>query len=118
MQRWNVRDSQGHEIYLTAERWDHIQDHHPELIGRLDDVLDAIRRGRREQDAILPNKYTYINRWEDRWPEYNCLQRRHHREGHFPLYYSGGWQHSGKQLCSDCLASLYGVPGAINERGN
>ena len=73
MQRWNVRDSQGHEIYLTAERWDHIQDHHPELIGRLNDVLDAIRRGRREQDAILPNKYTYINRWEDLWPEYNCI---------------------------------------------
>lgn len=56
MQRWDIRDSQGHEIYLTAERWEHIQDRHPELIGRLDDGLDAIRRGRREQDAILPNK--------------------------------------------------------------
>ena len=73
MQRWSVRDSRGYEIYMTAERWEHIQDHHPELIGRLNDVLDAIRRGRREQDAILPNKYTYINRWEDLWPEYNCI---------------------------------------------
>jgi hypothetical protein len=73
MKLWSVRDSQGHEIYLTAERWEHIQDRHPELTGRLGDVLDAIRRGRREQDAILPNKYTYINRWEDLWPEYNCI---------------------------------------------
>jgi hypothetical protein len=46
-----VRDCRGREIYITEERWKHIVEWHDELDGRLDDVLDTIRRGRRKQEA-------------------------------------------------------------------
>lgn len=53
MANWHVRDRYGHEIYLTQERWNHIINSHPELDGR------------REQDAILSDKYTYIRRYDE-----------------------------------------------------
>jgi len=32
MRRWTVADRDGREIYLTEERWDHIETRHDELI--------------------------------------------------------------------------------------
>jgi len=60
MERWTVTDRDGREIYLTDVEWEtHIQANHPQLVGRLDDVLRTIRLGKRKQDRIRPNKYFY-----------------------------------------------------------
>ncbi len=72
MANWRVRDRYGHEIYLTQERWNHIIDSHPDLDGHREAVLDTVRKGRREQDAILPDKYTYIRRY-DEVSGFNCI---------------------------------------------
>jgi hypothetical protein len=49
MRRWLVHDREGREIYLTEERWEHIVSRHGELRHHVDDVLDTIRQGRRQQ---------------------------------------------------------------------
>jgi hypothetical protein len=69
---WRTRDRYGHEIYLTQERWDHIIESHPDLDGRREAVLDTVRKGRREQDVILPYKYTYIRRYDEA-VGFNCI---------------------------------------------
>lgn len=62
MQRWTVTDRQGREIYLTQERWEHILSKHPELSGRLEEVLVTIRMGRRKQSKLDPQTYCYYRR--------------------------------------------------------
>ncbi len=59
MRRWTVHDRNGHTIYLTEERWQHIVERHDELTHHLEDVLDTIRYGRRRQDPIDPQVYHY-----------------------------------------------------------
>ncbi|MCP4397901.1 MAG: hypothetical protein GY801_11475 [bacterium] len=59
MHRWIVRDRDGREIYLTEERWEHIVQRHGELQNHLDDVLNAVRRGRRQQQPQDPQTYVY-----------------------------------------------------------
>ena len=65
MQRWTVQDRDGHEIYLTKERWHHILERHDELEGRLSDLLDTLRYGQRRQEALEPQKYRYRRAYED-----------------------------------------------------
>ena len=65
MERWTVQDRNNHTIYLTAERWQHIQERHDELIGRLDDVLDTLRYCQRTQEAMYPEKYRYRRPYDD-----------------------------------------------------
>ncbi len=65
MHRWTVQDRYGYDIYLTAERWSHIQERHDELEGRLDDLLDTLRYGRRKQETLEPQKYRYRRAYED-----------------------------------------------------
>ena len=60
-----VRDRRGHRIELTDERWFHIVTYHPELEDCREDVLETIRKGRRRQDALEPEKYKYIKRFDD-----------------------------------------------------
>ena len=55
-----VTDRWGNRITLTDERWRHIVEWHPELEDLLQEVLDAIRKGRRRQDPIDPHKYKYL----------------------------------------------------------
>lgn len=62
MHRWTVRDRAGREIYLTRERWQHIVSRHRTLAEHLDDVLNTLRLGRRQQDALQPFKYFYHRR--------------------------------------------------------
>lgn len=62
MQKWFVRDRDGREIYLTEERWEHIVERHLELRNHLEDVLNAVRWGRRRQQPQDPTAYVY------RWP--------------------------------------------------
>jgi hypothetical protein len=55
----HVRDRQGHEIYLTDERWKHICEEHPEMQDYKQDVLETVRKGRRFQDSFRANVYLY-----------------------------------------------------------
>jgi len=59
MRRWFVQDRNGREIYLTEEQWGHITSRHFELRNHLEDVLDTIRRGRRQQNPRDPQLYIY-----------------------------------------------------------
>lgn len=59
-----VADRWGNRITLTDERWQHIIEWHPELEAFQEDVLEAIRKGRRRQDPIDQQKYKYIARVE------------------------------------------------------
>lgn len=65
MKRWEVRDRNGREIYLTEERWEHITSKHRELTDHIDDVLNTIRLGRRRQEQRDPRTYKYYRRCED-----------------------------------------------------
>lgn len=62
MKRWSVHDNSGREIYLTDERWKHITSKHWELTGHLNDVLDAVRLGKRRQEQRDPRTYKYYRR--------------------------------------------------------
>lgn len=73
MRRWTVRDRAGREIYLTAERWQHIVSRHRVLAGHLDDVLNTLRLGHRRQDALQPFKYFYHRRCETLPGYYNSI---------------------------------------------
>jgi hypothetical protein len=59
MKKWSVQDRDGRDIYLTEERWHHITGRHPELCGYGDDVLNAVRYGRRRQRPQDPQAYIY-----------------------------------------------------------
>lgn len=65
MKQWSVRDRNGHEIYLTEERWEHTTSRHCELTGRLNDVLDAVRLGKRRQEQRDPQTYRYYRRCDN-----------------------------------------------------
>lgn len=54
-----VTDRWGNRITLTDERWRHIIEWHPELEGFQEEVLEAVRKGRRRQDPIDQPKYKY-----------------------------------------------------------
>jgi len=57
--KWTVHDRYGNEIYLTEERWLYILRYHPQLDGLLDELLDALRKGRRRQQPEDPSGYKY-----------------------------------------------------------
>jgi hypothetical protein len=59
--RWMVRDRNGNAVYLSEERWRHITEleNHPDMIDREDELKQTIQRGRRKQDALNPQKYSY-----------------------------------------------------------
>jgi len=65
MPHWTVQDRYGNKIYLTEERWEHIQGRHDELRERLDDLLDTLRYGRRKQEALNPHQYRYWQAYDD-----------------------------------------------------
>ena len=71
--RWVARDRNGHEIYMTEERWRHILEYHPELEGYLDNVLNTLKTGRRKQEPAEPYKYRYYKRCDDLLPDYNHI---------------------------------------------
>jgi len=73
MKKWTVQDRYGNTIYLTQERWRHILESRPELEPLFDNFLETIRRGRRKQDALLPNEYRYYKRFDKLLPQNNHL---------------------------------------------
>lgn len=58
---------------MTRERWLHILESRPELEPYLDQFLETLRTGRREQDPLAPNEYRYFKRFEELLPEHNHL---------------------------------------------
>ncbi len=73
MDKWTVRDRQGHEVYLTKERWRHITFRHKALAGHQDDVLSTIRLGRRREDTLKPFKFFYSRRCNTLTGHYNNI---------------------------------------------
>lgn len=65
--RWSINDRYGNDIYLTYERWQHIIDsiNHPEMKNYEEHLRTTIRSGRRRQDPLNPQKYRYIQRFND-----------------------------------------------------
>jgi len=59
------RDRNENEIYITDERWEHIYEHHPEIIGFESYVTETLRSGKRKQQPIDPNSYKYSKFYED-----------------------------------------------------
>jgi hypothetical protein len=70
MQRWTIYDRYGNQLYLTEERWRHALEKRPWLGDLFDDVFDAVRRGRRQQDPLNPRKYKYYLRCPKLLPEF------------------------------------------------
>ncbi len=65
--RWMVRDRYGNDIYLTHERWEHIVEpiNHPEMSAYEEHLKETIQSGRRKQDSLNPQKYRYVNAFDE-----------------------------------------------------
>ena len=65
--RWMVRDRYGNDIYLTHERWEHIVEpiNHPEMSAYEEHLKETIQSGRRKQASLNPQKYRYVNAFDD-----------------------------------------------------
>lgn len=71
MGKWYVHDSDGHEIYLTEERWQHIVAGHRELHNHFDDILNTVRHGKRRQQPQDPQTFVYRLRCDKLRPPFN-----------------------------------------------
>jgi hypothetical protein len=68
-----VHDRWGNLIELTDERWAYICYWHPDLADYLDEVLVTIKKGRRRQEPLEPEKYTYYRCTNVLVPEYTHI---------------------------------------------
>lgn len=73
MSKWTIQDRDGHTIYCTQERWQHILESRPELEQLFDRFLETVRTGRRKQDPLISNEYRYYKRFDELLPENNHL---------------------------------------------
>lgn len=76
MKRWSATDRWSNDVYLTEERWHHIQERHEELVARLDLILETIRVGRRRQEPLDPARYRYRMAYAELLPEFNHVSER------------------------------------------
>jgi len=60
-----IHDRWGNEIYLTDERWEHIYERHPEIIGYEEYVLKTLRFGNRKQQPLDPDIFRYFAYYND-----------------------------------------------------
>jgi hypothetical protein len=60
-----IQDRYGNMIYITDERWEHIYEEHPDMIGYDQHVLETLRHGKRMQDELNPSKYFYTKEYYD-----------------------------------------------------
>ena len=65
--RWSVYDREGNRIYLTEERWEHITQpsNHPEMSDYEAELMSTLQQGRRQQDTINPQKYSYTKAFDN-----------------------------------------------------
>jgi hypothetical protein len=61
----NRHDRWGNEIYITEERWAHIYERHPEIIGYEGHVVRTLRSGRRKQQPLEPDIFKYSKSYHD-----------------------------------------------------
>ncbi len=73
MRKWTIQDRYGNTIYFTEERWQHILESRPELEPYFDLFLETLRRGRRQQDSLIPNEYRYFQQFDELLPENSHL---------------------------------------------
>jgi len=73
MRKWFVHDSDGREIYLTEEQWEHITSRHGELKNHLEDILNTVRRGKRRQQPQDPQAFVYRLRCDKLRPPFNGI---------------------------------------------
>lgn len=52
-----VQDREGHQVYLTQERWEHALDHPGMHEDLLESALKTLRQGWRQQDPYDPAKF-------------------------------------------------------------
>ena len=59
--RWTVQDRDGHNVYLTQERWEHIIEsiNHPEMEKYEEELKETVKTGNRKQDSLNSQKYRY-----------------------------------------------------------
>ena len=69
---WKVTDCFGNNIYLTEERWNHIIDpiNHPIMREFELHLKETLKKGKRIQNPLNPQKYRYSKQFED-LTEYN-----------------------------------------------
>ena len=101
MTKWTVQDRWGNEIYLTEERWQHILNRHEELTGLLDATLETLRRGRRRQESLDPNRYRYRRRCAALPPEFSHIV--------VAVVFRYEEQPDGTQLPNNFVTSAWGV---------
>ncbi len=101
MTKWVVRDRWGNAIYLTEERWQHILERHEELVGLLDQVLETLRRGRRRQETLDPNRYRYSYPCADLTPEFNHIV--------VAVVFRGKEQPDGMWVSNNFVTTAWGV---------
>ena len=65
--RWTTHDRYRNVIYITHERWEHITDsiNHPDMTDYEEHLKETIRHGTRTQDSLNPQKYRYVNAFND-----------------------------------------------------
>lgn len=63
-----ISDHWDNEIYITDERWEHIYERHPEIVGHEELVLKTLHLGKRKQLPLDPNIFKYST-FYDNLPE-------------------------------------------------
>jgi len=59
---------EGHEIVLTASRWDHIVEGHPEMVDHLDTILHTVLEPHhREPDPVPGRERMFRQGGPERW---------------------------------------------------
>lgn len=69
-----VQDQYGNTIYLTDERWMHIVKRHGLLKDRKSDVLKTVRAGKRRQDAVHLDTFSYLKTFANLPFDYNHIK--------------------------------------------
>ncbi|NUO81021.1 hypothetical protein HUU05_13155 [candidate division KSB1 bacterium] len=60
-----VVDRYGNEVYLTDERWQHIIEQHPEMLGHKPHLFKTVRDGKRNQHHLHLDTFVYTKRFDD-----------------------------------------------------
>jgi hypothetical protein len=102
MRKWFVHDSDGREIYLTEEQWEHIKIRHPELRNHLDEVLNTVRRGKRRQQPQDPQAFVYRLLCDTLRPPFNGILV-------VVVFRFEAQENNGNVIPNDFIVSAWGV---------
>ncbi len=73
--RWITFDRDGHPVYLTEERWQHVIEplNHPEMIDYEDYLRITLQKDNASQEPLNPRKYRYVQWFDDLPTGFNCM---------------------------------------------